>query len=278
MSTTRSSYAKKMTCALPCALTIAGLDPGGGAGILADLRGFDAAGAFGCAVAALLTVQSTSGLRSARPVSASLVLEQARMVVRDQRVRAVKIGALGSIENVRAVAGWLGGHADLPVVVDPVLLPSAGRGRLLEARALGVLKNLVAPRATLVTANIPEAEALLDRRVHSLDDARDAALGLVALGARAALVKGGHLTGKGAVDVLAVGTRVFEFGSPRLRLPSLHGGGCTLASLIAGRLAVGRGDVDDPRLIEAVRWARRVHQRALRAPFDVGGEARVLVP
>jgi len=274
MSTTRISHAKKMSCAL----TIAGLDPGGGAGILADLRGFAAAGAFGCAIASLLTVQSTSGLRSSRPVAGSLIIEQANVVVRDQRLRAVKIGALGSIENVRAVAAWLGRHTDLPAVVDPVLLPTAGRGRLLEAGAVGVFKAELLPRAALITANVPEAEALLDRRVLSAADARDAALGLVALGAHAALVKGGHLTEKSAVDVLAVGRRIFEFGSPRLRLPALHGGGCALASLIAGRLAVGRGGADDARLVEAVRWARRAHQRALRSPIDVSGVARVLVP
>jgi hydroxymethylpyrimidine/phosphomethylpyrimidine kinase len=274
MSTTRSTHVKKMSCAL----TIAGLDPGGGAGILADLRGFAAAGAFGCAVASLLTVQSTSGLRASRPVSSSLILEQANLVLRDQRVRAVKTGALGSAENVRAVAAWLGRHKELPSVVDPVFLPSAGRGRLLTVRGVGVMRDLLVPRATLVTANIPEAEALLDRRILSVGDAREAAAALVALGARAALVKGGHLTGKNVVDLFAVGGRVLEFVSPRLRLPPLHGGGCTLASLITGRLAVDRGAVDDARLVDAVRWARRAHQRALRGPFDVGGVASVLVP
>jgi hydroxymethylpyrimidine/phosphomethylpyrimidine kinase len=277
MSTTRRSWAKSSANKMPCALTIAGLDPGGGAGVIADLRAFEAAGAFGCAIVALLTVQSTSGLRSSRPVPASIVTAQAELVVRDQRVRAVKTGALGSAEHVRAVGAWLALHAELPVVVDPVLLPSAGRGRLLASRAVRVLRDELLPRATLVSANVPEAEALLGRRILSVAEAEDAALSLVALGARAALVKGGHLTGKSAVDVLAVGRRVVEFGSLRLRLPLLHGGGCTLASLIAGRLAVSQAGALEERVVEAVRWARRTHQRALRAPVDVGGEARVLV-
>jgi hydroxymethylpyrimidine/phosphomethylpyrimidine kinase len=261
---------------MPCALTIAGLDPGGGAGIAADLRAFAAAGAFGCAVVALLTVQSTSGLGATRSVSSHLVVSQATEVLRHQDVRVVKTGALGSFENVRAVAAWLGGRRAIPAVVDPVLLPSAGRGRLLAARAIGALKNELLPRATLVTANVPEAEALLGRRILSVAHTREAALALVDLGARGALVKGGHLTGERAVDVLALGSSVFELSAPRLVLPPVHGGGCILASLIAGRLAVTEGTLD-ARLLAAVRWAKRVHQKGLRSLRDVGGDRRVLV-
>jgi len=264
----------------PCVLTIAGLDPGGGAGIAADLRAFAAAGAFGCAVVALLTVQSTSGLTATRSVPHAFVISQASEVVRHQRVRAIKTGALGSVANVHALAAWLAGYPEIPVIVDPVLLPSAGTGRLLATRAVHVLRDELLPRATLVTANVPEAETLVGRTIGSPDDAREAALSLVALGARAALVKGGHLAGAMAVDVLALGRSVYELRSPRQRLPPLHGGGCTLAALIAGRLAAterGADRAERGRLLEAVRWARRVHQRALRSPRDVGGDRRVLV-
>jgi hydroxymethylpyrimidine kinase/phosphomethylpyrimidine kinase len=186
---TRASALRKISCAL----TIAGLDPGGGAGIAADLRAFAAAGAFGCAVVALLTVQSTSGLVSSRPVPSHLVLAQAREVVGRQRVRALKIGALGSVDNVRAIARWLRSQPRMPSVVDPVLLPSRGRGRLLAERGLAALRDEVVPQALLVTANAPEAQSILDRPVTSVTDACDAALAMCALGARAALIKGGHL-------------------------------------------------------------------------------------
>lgn len=264
---------------ISCALTIAGLDPGGGAGIAADLRAFAAAGAFGCAVVALLTVQSTSGLVSSRPVPSHLVLAQAREVVGRQRVRALKIGALGSVDNVRAIARWLRSQPRMPSVVDPVLLPSRGRGRLLAERGLAALRDEVVPQALLVTANAPEAQSILDRPVTSVTDACDAALAMCALGARAALIKGGHLPGKLAVDVLAIGGKVFELSAPRMSLPPLHGGGCVLASLIAGRLAADeRGGETEARLLRAVRWARAAHRAALRRSWDVGGTSRVLIP
>jgi hydroxymethylpyrimidine/phosphomethylpyrimidine kinase len=269
----------------PTALTISGLDPGGGAGIAADLRAFAAARVFGCAVAAVLTVQSTAGLAGSYPVASRLLARQLDEVSRGQGVHVVKTGALGSAGNVRAVAAWLRKHPRLPLVVDPVLHPTAGKGRLLGARAVRVLATELLPRATLVTANVPEAEALVGERIETVADARRAARRLVALGARGALVKGGHLPGGASerargsvVDVLATRSRVVELRAPRLVLPPLHGGGCVLASLIAGRLALdAEGDLD-ARLLRAVRWARRAHRRALRSAHDVGGPSRVLLP
>jgi hydroxymethylpyrimidine/phosphomethylpyrimidine kinase len=263
---------------ISCALTIAGLDPGGGAGVVADLRAFAAAGAFGCAVVALLTVQSTSGLVSSRVVPSRLVLAQAREVVRRQRVRAIKTGALGSIENVRVIASWLQTQSPAVLVVDPVILPTRGRGRLLSPRAVAALRDELVPKAFLVTANAHEAQTMLERPVTCTTEACDAALALCTLGARAALVKGGHIDGKLAVDVLAVAGRVFELSSPRLALPPLHGGGCVLASLIAGRLAVDEHGEPASRVLRAVRWARRRHHAALARPWDVGGSSRVLIP
>jgi hydroxymethylpyrimidine/phosphomethylpyrimidine kinase len=259
---------------MPCALAIGGLDPGGGAGILADLRGFHAAGAFGCAVVAVMTVQSTSGLVAADPVPAKQILSQARAVLKHERVRAVKVGALGSAQNVRAVAELLATHKELPAIVDPVMMPSRGRARLLAERAVAALRDDLVPRATLVTANAPEAEIILEMRVTNVSDAHDAALALVRLGARAALVKGGHLGGAEAIDVLAVGGEVLELRAKRLRMQPVHGGGCALASMIAGRLAVaGDGDI-----VSAVKWAKRTHHAMLQRPRDVGGDLRVLVP
>jgi len=260
-----------------CALAIGGLDPGGGAGIVADLRGFHAAGVFGCAVVALQTVQSTDGLRSSGALDAKLVVKQAEEVIRGQRVGAIKIGALGSVENVRAVARWLGRRVTVPVVLDPVMLPTRGASRLLASRALGVLRDELLPRATLVTANAAEAAVLTGHRVRTVAEARAAAAALAAMTAGAALVKGGHLAAnEDAVDVLAVDGRMLELRSPRRTLPATHGGGCVLAALIAGFLARTSGEAKD--VVSAVRSARRIHQRALRDAVDVGGAMRVLIP
>ena len=262
----------------PCALAVGGLDPGGGAGIAADLRAFAAAGAFGCAAVAVVTVQSTAGMRSARALGAGEVVRQAEEVLAHQDVRALKTGALGSAAVVRAVAALAARHAKLPLVVDPVLAPTRGRGRLTAPQATRARVEALLPRATIVTANALEAEALLaaiaapPRRVRDLDDAREAAVTLRArTGAAAVLVKGGHLPGHDSVDVLATESRAIDLPAPRLRLARpVHGTGCVLASLIAGRLAVGDS------LLVAVRWAKKRHHAWLSRALDVGGPQRVL--
>jgi hydroxymethylpyrimidine/phosphomethylpyrimidine kinase len=265
----------------PCALAIGGLDPGGGAGIAADLRAFAAAGAFGCAALAVLTVQSTAGLRTARALAAAEVVAQVSEVLRHQRVRAVKVGALGSEANVRAVASLLSRHRDIPVVVDTPMRPTRGKARLLASRALAALRDELLPRATLVTVNLDEAGALVGEPVHTVGEAHDAARTLARIGPGAVLVKGGHLgraSGASVIDVLAVGGEVIELRTRRLPLPEVHGTGCTLASLIAGRLAV-RSDarVDTEGLVSAIRWAKRVHHAALGRVVDVGGIMKTMM-
>lgn len=264
---------------MPCVLLVGGLDPGGGAGVLADARAVARAGAFGCAAVAVLTVQSTSGMRAATPVGARELIAECTEVVKHQRVRAIKVGALGSAENTRAVGDFLAIHRQIPAVVDTVMVPSRGRARLLEERAIEALRERIVPRAALVTANAPEAEVLTGARVTRLEEAHAAALAILELGARAVLVKGGHLGGARAVDVLAISfgrprdVHVVELARPRLRLRPFHGGGCVLASLIAGRLAAS----EDPSDLEAaVRWAKKVHHQALANATDVGGDLRVL--
>ena len=265
----------------PCALAIGGLDPGGGAGLAADLRAFAAAGAFGCAAVAVLTVQSTSGLRAARAVSAREVVAQASEVLRHQRVRAVKVGALGSEANVRAVVQLLGRYRDIPVIVDTPMRPTRGRGRLLTLRALAAVRDELLPRATLVTVNAGEAQAMVGESVRTVGEAHDAARALSQLGPRAVLVKGGTSSPKrlyandasaSAIDVLVIGGEVIELRARRLVLPDVHGTGCTLASLIAGRSAVRDGTrVDIEGLVSAIRWSKRVHHAALTRVVDVGG-------
>jgi hydroxymethylpyrimidine/phosphomethylpyrimidine kinase len=306
-----------------CALAIGGLDPGGGAGIAADLRAFSAAGAFGCAAVAVLTVQSTAGLKHVRDVPAREVVAAATEVLRNQRVRAVKVGALGSRENVRAVAKLLAAHPGVPVIIDTPIAPTrgpevrpqagrhpegaesevrpqagrhpegaesevrpqagrhpegAGNPRLLAVGALAALRDSLLPTATLVTANLDEVHALLGERVRTVGEAHDAARALATLSAGAALVKGGHMQGTYAIDVLAVEGEVIELRARRLSIAPTHGTGCTFASLIAGRLAVrGPAHVDRDTLVSAVRWAKRVHHAALARALDVGKGLRVLV-
>jgi len=251
-----------------CVLALGGLDPGGGAGILADVRAIERAGAFACAVATVLTVQSTRGLERVVSVDTRTWTEQARVVLRDQRVRAIKTGALGSATNVRAVVKLAG---KIPLVVDPVMLPTKGRARLLDEDALTAMRRELVPRAALVTANIAEAEALTGVKIDSVFDAYIAGRALVNAGARAALVKGGHLEGPRAEDVLVTRKNAVTLSSKRIRTKKkLHGAGCTLASLIAGRVALG----DD--VIAAVRFAKRVHHAAIARAVDVGGTMFVL--
>jgi hydroxymethylpyrimidine/phosphomethylpyrimidine kinase len=264
--------------ARPCALSVAGLDPSGGAGFLADVKAFHAAGAWGCAVAAVLTVQSTAGLASVHPIAPSLVRAQAERIFLHQHIRAWKTGALGSTENVALAAELSEAHPATPLVVDPVIVATRtdGGARLLDDRALAAMRALVA-RSTLVTPNVDEAEALLGARVATVEDARDAARALVAMGARAALVKGGHLTGPTAIDVLATRSGVQLLEAPRVALEGdFHGGGCTLSALITGRLALHEGLPDDEGLATAVRWSKERLSRAIAASVRVGEGLRVL--
>ena len=260
----------------PCALAIGGLDPGGGAGIAADLRAFAAADVFGCAAIAVITVQSTHGLRSARALDSREVLAQVREVTRYQRVRAFKLGALGSIANVRAVGRFLARHSDIPAVVDPVMVPTRGRARLLDRGAVEALQRWILPHTTLLTANAPEAEVLTGSRIRTIDDASRAAEQLRAMGARAVLVKGGHLEGRDAIDVLAASGAIHLLRARRIPSLSIHGGGCVLASLIAGRIASATTrpsgahlPVTDGILVDAVHWAKQVHRAALSRTWNV---------
>jgi hydroxymethylpyrimidine kinase/phosphomethylpyrimidine kinase len=258
---------------VPCALAISGLDPSGGAGLFADLRAFRSASVWGCGAVTVLTVQSTAGLRTSEPVPTAIVLAQVRELVAHENVKAVKIGALGSDANVRGVTRWLASLGrSVPVVIDPVLKASRGsrRAPLLEEAALAALLKMI-ELAAVVTPNAVEAEVLLGHRVRSLADAERAARAFVELGARAALVKGGHLPALSAnetTDVLAIGGRVIHLRAPRVNAAP-HGTGCTLASLIAGKLAA-TGRTRDQDIVAAVRWAKRQLGRRIAQAFRVG--------
>ncbi len=261
-----------------CALTIAGLDPSGGAGISADLRSFAACGVWGCAALAVVTVQSTAGIVSATSFEPALVLAQSREVLAHERVRAIKTGALGSAAVVRAVSALAAEHGGLPLVIDPVMVAThAPTGaRLLDPEALAAMREALS-LATMATPNMDEAEALLETSLRSADDLTQAAREIQKrFGARAVLVKGGHLTQGPALDVLAIGDRVEKLTSRRLKVQPFHGGGCTLASLIAGKLASMPGAIDDAAILEAVSFAKRRLTGAIRRATHIGDGLLVL--
>jgi hydroxymethylpyrimidine/phosphomethylpyrimidine kinase len=227
------------------ALTIAGSDPSGGAGIQADLKTFAAFGVYGASAITAITVQSTKGVEAVAPLSADLVTAQIEAVAADLAIHATKVGMLGTAAIVEAVAAAIA-ELDLPlVVVDPVLVSTSG-DRLLDADGVQTLRLELFPRARVVTPNIPEAEALSGRRVASGDDAREAARRIHGMGAAAVVITGGHAQwdAEGStpqvVDLLFDGREFHEFRVARVDSRQTHGTGCTFASAIAAALALGQ--------------------------------------
>jgi hydroxymethylpyrimidine/phosphomethylpyrimidine kinase len=242
----------------PVALSIAGSDPSGGAGIQADLKTFHQHGVYGSAVISLLTVQNTQRVAHVEVMSATLVGAQIDAVLGDLRVAAAKTGALGSVEVVEAVAQRFM-NRNVPLVVDPVRVATHGAS-LLEERAREVLMHGLLRCAVLVTPNAHEAEWLTGQPVRSLHDAQRAARALLEAGADAVLLKGGHLEEADAIDVFADRTGLHELRSPRVANASAHGLGCTLSAAITARLAGGAGVLDACR--SAKQWLRTALESA----------------
>ena len=220
----------------PVVLSIAGSDPSGGAGIQADLKTFSALGAYGTTVITALTAQSTLGVTGIHAVPPAFVRQQLDTLVADVRVDAIKIGMLGDAATVRAVAGFLGDHPGLaPVVLDPVMVSTSG-ARLLAEEAEQAIGDLL-PHACVLTPNIPEAAVLLaEGPATSTDGLLRQASALRARGARAVLVKGGHLTGHDATDVWIDDDGEHLLGARRVPTANTHGTGCSLSSAIAALL------------------------------------------
>ena len=261
-----------------CALSIAGFDPSGGAGIAADLRAFAACGVWGCAAVSVVTVQSTAGLVSVCPLSSALVVDQVREVLAHQRVRAIKTGALGSAEIVRAVCAVARDHPKLPWVLDPVMVAthSPSGARLLDSQALAALRDALS-LVTVATPNVDEASALLGSDIRNANDMVDAAAELQRrFGSHAVLLKGGHLQQGPALDVLAFRNRIDRLTARRQNVPALHGGGCTLAALIAGKLARAARPRDPTVIREAVGFAKRRVTQAIARATVVGDGLAVL--
>jgi hydroxymethylpyrimidine/phosphomethylpyrimidine kinase len=220
----------------PIAMTIAGSDSGGGAGIQADLKAFAALGVYGCSAIASLTAQNTQGVQGVLPIPPAFVQAQIQSVLNDIQVGAIKTGMLATAEIISAVAESLGG-CDIPLVLDPVMVATSG-DRLLAEDAINTLIAKLIPRATILTPNLLEAAALLNRSVAiSIDEMQQQAELLLAMGAQAVLIKGGHSTGEQATDLLLTQAGVELFSAARIATKNTHGTGCTLASAIAAGLA-----------------------------------------
>jgi hydroxymethylpyrimidine/phosphomethylpyrimidine kinase len=246
---------------VPCALSIAGSDSGGGAGIQADLKAFARCGVHGATAITAITVQNTAEVRAVYPVPPHVIVEQVAAVAEDIGVDAVKIGMLGNAETIEAVAEALNHTGAAPVVIDPVMVAESGAS-LLEDDAKQVLRDLLLPRATVITPNVPEARVLSGKDRDT--DVEDLARALRALGPANVVITGGHR--EEAIDLFFDGAEFVEIEGERYPDGAAHGSGCTHSSALAAHLALGF----DP--LEAARRAKAIAAEAVRAGLSEIGE------
>ena len=247
---------------LPVALTIAGSDSGGGAGIQADLKTFAAMGVHGTSAITAVTAQNTITVTEIHEIPVRVIRAQIDAVVDDLGVQAAKTGMLASAKITEAVAAAIRHHGIDNLVVDPVMVAKGGT-RLLHNDAIAALYKYLLPLAAVVTPNIPETEVLLGRKLISLDDRRQAARDLVALGPRAAVVKGGHAEGD-AIDIYWDGAQLVELPGRRVDTKNTHGSGCAFSAAIAAGMAKGRSP------LEAVRAAKVFITHAIEESLEIG--------
>jgi hydroxymethylpyrimidine/phosphomethylpyrimidine kinase len=241
------------------AVTIAGSDSGGGAGIQADLKTLSALGVYGASVITALTAQNTKGVTGIHDVPAEFIEKQIDAVFSDLKIGAVKIGMLANAETIVAVASSLERHKQTNIVLDPVMVATSG-DRLIKADAVESLRRLLIPKALVITPNLPEAAALLDTEIAADESVmRHQAHRLLKLGARAVLIKGGHDTGPESTDLLVEPNSTRRFSAERIATRNTHGTGCTLSSAIAAGLAKGQ------TLAEAVGTAKSYVTAAIAA-------------
>jgi hydroxymethylpyrimidine/phosphomethylpyrimidine kinase len=253
---------------VPVALTIAGSDSGGGAGIQADLKTFAALGVYGASAITAITAQNTQAVSAVFELPPDLISAQIDAVVSDIGADAVKTGMLSSAAIIEAVAAKAREHELRPLVVDPVMVAKSG-DRLLREDAVDALRTQLLPLATVLTPNLPEAEVLLGRTLASWDDVRAGARELVALGAQSVVIKGGHLPAEAgrdspATDIFFDGEEFREFTAPRVDTTNTHGTGCTFASAIAAALAKGSD------LRGAVALGKAYVTKALQSAYPLG--------
>lgn len=245
------------------ALTIAGSDSGGGAGIQADLKTFAAFGVYGTSVLTAVTAQNTLGVTAVQEIDLDVIAAQIDAVMSDIGADAVKTGMLSSAGIIETVADGIARYDVRNLVVDPVMVAASG-DRLLREDAVETLASRLLPLALVVTPNIPEAEALAGISITAPEDMRDAARAIAGMGARNVIVKGGHLEGDESVDLLFDGTEFAEFSARRIYTQNTHGTGCTFSSAIASGLAAGKSVRD------AVADAKCYVTEAIRTSFSVG--------
>ncbi|MCK1992756.1 bifunctional hydroxymethylpyrimidine kinase/phosphomethylpyrimidine kinase [Peribacillus muralis] len=244
------------------ALTIAGSDSGGGAGIQADIKTFSAHGIFGMSVITAVTAQNTMEVRSVQAIDTAIITDQIAAIFEDIHVDAVKIGMLGSKEIVETVADALTPYLPLNVILDPVMISKSGH-HLLDERAVTALKTELLPLATIVTPNIPEAEVLTGLSIRTEQDFYKACLSLTELGSNAVLLKGGHAMGN-PNDLFYDGTNFHWIKGERIDTKNTHGTGCTLSSAITSNMANGLS------LRESIEQAKLYISEAIRNSFSIG--------
>lgn len=254
---------EKINATYPRVLSIAGSDSSGGAGIQADLKTFSALGCYGMTAITALTAQNTCGVRSIHSVPAQMLRDQIDAVMEDVGADAVKIGMLQSPDIVLTVASAIDRHQFKNIVFDPVMVATSGAA-LIDDAAIEVLVRELFPRAAVITPNLDEAGLLVGRSLSCTQDMEHAAMTLIGQGARAVLLKGGHLPGDLVVDLLVTdgGDKVWMEGA-RIDTVNTHGTGCTLSSAIAAYLALGA------TLVDAVKLARKFVREALQAGATV---------
>nr|WP_193760837.1 bifunctional hydroxymethylpyrimidine kinase/phosphomethylpyrimidine kinase [Fictibacillus macauensis] len=246
------------------ALTIAGSDSGGGAGIQADLKTFQELGAYGMSVITAITSQNTLGVKDIHPIPVEHVSSQLEAIEEDLRPEAIKTGMLFSVEIIEVVANHIARYGWEKVVVDPVMIAKGGAD-LLKKEAVQALKKHLLPLATIITPNIPEAQELTGKEIVSRTDREEAAKYLHSLGAKGVVIKGGHLEGiEEPVDLYYDGSSMHEFKGKRIETKQTHGTGCTFAAAITAQLALGRSP------FEAVETAKAFIQAAISHPLNIG--------
>ncbi|HLY62908.1 MAG TPA: bifunctional hydroxymethylpyrimidine kinase/phosphomethylpyrimidine kinase [Terriglobia bacterium] len=243
------------------ALTIAGFDPSGGAGVVADLKTFAANNCYGVAAITALTAQNSHGVSALKPVEAKLLRETILSLLADGRVRAIKIGMVANRQNAEVVREILDANPALPSVLDPIYRSTSGR-ELVDENGFEYLRKELLSRVTVVTPNMEEAAALTSLKVSNVEEMKVAAHKLIAMGARNVVVTGGHLDK--AVDILCEGAKLQTLAGDRMKAENLHGAGCTFSSAVAANLALGR------HLEDAVVLAKAYVTEAIRKAYAIG--------